>query len=456
MIAIPSHGNASRSHFHRTAILLGVTLGAATLSMAHARQPSAPATLDSLFAEVAAIAPAFGGAYFDASGTLQVQVESGGKPVSASTCARVVDALSAVLGKDRVRRPLGDPRHAGGRSAWKAQAPACRGARFGFARLAEWRQRARKVFEVPGVVSVDIDETRNAIAIGVDDVKRVAGDVYRLLDAAGVPGVAVDVEQSLQLRYLQSGSVTATEHRPVFGGVEIGDTASGSGVCTLGPNVRVPGWFGDTRGFLTNSHCAPNIGGPEQSVVEQPRGGERIGVEWIDPPFSTGSDCPPGRYCRWSDSAIVMYDGDVADRFARIARTHYPDGALTLDPDFPLHAITGESWIVLVNDVLQKIGSRGGWGAGYVTATCVDLGPANSDEFFFCQNLVQAPMGYDAARPGDSGAPVFVWQGQEWVSLVGLLWSGFVDPANPDFATTYVYSPLPNLRADLGMFHTHD
>ena len=198
---------------------------AATLSLLAALMPtpawSAPPTLDAAFAEVARRAPGFGGAYFD-QGTLRVHVVPDGKTVSDTACNRALEALGGVVGRDRLLQPLGDPRHIGGRQPWSPVKPVCVAGAYDFATLADWKQRARAVFKVAGVSALDIDESRNRLVVVVNNLKKLTDPVYRALAAVGVPDSAVVLEETaLQTRYMLSGSLAATEHFPVFGGIEI-------------------------------------------------------------------------------------------------------------------------------------------------------------------------------------------------------------------------------------------
>jgi len=91
-----------------------ISTAALAISSMPARAAKAP-TLDELFQQVARQAPGFGGAYFDAEGQLTVYIATTAKVLGKAECSKTIDALADVLGKQRLQRPLGDPRDLGAR-----------------------------------------------------------------------------------------------------------------------------------------------------------------------------------------------------------------------------------------------------------------------------------------------------------------------------------------------------
>ena len=60
-----------------------------------------------------------------------------------------------------------------------------------------------------------------------------------------------------------------------------------------------------------------------------------------------------------------------------------------------------------------------------------------------CQDFVSASVG-----SGDSGSPVFAISGGDNVTLLGILWGG-------SGSSSFVFSPLSNIKGELGNITTH-
>jgi hypothetical protein len=72
----------------------------------------------------------------------------------------------------------------------------------------------------------------------------------------------------------------------------------------------------------------------------------------------------------------------------------------------------------------------------------VDVLALGTNHIRLCQAIVTALV-----DGGDSGSPVFFRKGGgSNVTLLGILWGGSVDEANPEF----VYSPLSGIERELG------
>jgi hypothetical protein len=78
-----------------------------------------------------------------------------------------------------------------------------------------------------------------------------------------------------------------------------------------------------------------------------------------------------------------------------------------------------------------------------VAATCVTTNVSGSNITELCQDFVTATVG-----AGDSGSPVFAITGGTSVRLLGILWGG-------SGTQTFVFSPLSNIKAELGPLTTH-
>ena len=312
---------------------------------------------------------------------------------------------------------------------------------FEFERLLNWRLKLRPLLALPGVVSLDADESRNRVVIGVDASSRTKSlDRERLelgLLSADVPREAVVLEETARIEELVG---LRDKLRPVPGGSQI--LFNGIFVCTLGFNA----FRGNDFGFVINGHCTGVRGEVDgmRYVEGQPSSGA-IGTEIADPGFSTGGPCPVGRRCRFSDSAFAKYDNPRLGVLGGIARPLSGGseiGSVSLKNPATRFAVTGRVGSPLVGDVVHKVGRTTGWTYGTVYATCADVNNGGTDITQFCQSRVRGGGG-----PGDSGSPVFYVLPKNKAKLVGILWGGSTDPS---LGTVYVFSPLENIEAELG------
>lgn len=307
-----------------------------------------------------------------------------------------------------------------------------RRADYDWASLERWQgQAGREALAMPGAVWVDADEARNRVTIGVErgtSATRVRSAVARL----GVPAGAVVVEE---VEPVTPAATLRDRVRPVVGGLQINFPGF---LCTLGFNaVR-----GGQRSFITNSHCTNVQGGTEATPYWQPTSTAApavIATEVSDPAYTRGGGCPNGRRCRRSDAARAAYAGGTASTLGTIARTTGANnGSVTISGSF---RITGEGGAA-VGQTVHKVGRTTGWTRGRVTSTCVHVNVSGSNVTQLCQTVVSAGVG-----SGDSGSPVFRRQGGSNVMLVGILWGS-------SGSSTFVFSPLANIEAELGALGT--
>jgi hypothetical protein len=362
-------------------------------------------TLDDLFAEVARRVPAFGGLFIGPDKTLQMYLLDPAQKAAAE------EAIFAVFGRERF--PEGEIRVLQGQ--------------YGFLQLKAWHDRQRVVtLAIPGVVRTSIAESKNQLKIGVSDLD-VISQVERELANLGIPREAVDIVQAKPIELYQDLTDT---RRPLVGGLQVlPSTKPGGG--TLGFLAVRSG----QAGFVTASHCTNIQGGVEDTIFHQafPAGDtNRIGVETVDPLFSSFPGCPSGRKCRMSDTAFISRDSGPSQATAPasaelgyIAATDY--NSLTITGKFH---ITGEVSYPLEGEVLSKVGLKTGLTEGEVSDTCVDaianLNGLDVGNTLLCQDLVEAKAG-----KGDSGSPVFSWSsatlppgGIPPAKLYGILWGG--------------------------------
>jgi hypothetical protein len=387
---------------------IGVLLLLACLAAAvPGRAERPPRSADQQMLAVGAEIPGFGGLFRDSAGRRSAYLQDPSSPGAA--------ALRQALGEVRILR--GD---------------------FTFERLVAWKSSLRPLLASPQVVSIDADEASNRVVLGVAaeaDVEALRAAVL----ASGVPPDAVVLTWRAEMMALPlpvtaaakppKGPTVQGRFRPVPGGVQI---AFANFVCTLGFNAVREG----VTGFVTNSHCTRVEGSPDGTRYAQPSGRAYLATETADPNRFEGGDCPPGRVCRFSDSAFVRWGVKKDASLARIARPSAP-GSLRLanaTHRFVINAVGTTE----VGDAVNKVGRTTGWTSGQVIGTCADVNVAGETTTLLCQNVVQG-----ASNSGDSGSPVFVNTGTN-ARLVGILWGGNAA------AGIFVFSPLENVATELG------
>jgi hypothetical protein len=359
--------------------------------------------------------PGFGGFFLDEQGTPTIYLKDAGQRGAAE-------------------RALTPWFTAQGRAAAEMRV---RKADFGWADLDRWfSQGSAEALGIPGVVFMDADEARNRVRVGVEDAG-AAGLVRSALARLGVPAAAVTVDVTEPIKQLATLRGTV---RPVVAGVQINFPGF---LCSLGFNASRSG----TRGFVTASHCTTTQGGVESTPYWQPLESVKpiqIGTEIVDPIYKTGGSCPAGRRCRRSDASFAKYINGTGNTLGRVARTSSTSktnltivGGWTITSDASSSSFT-------IGQTVNKVGRTTGWSQGPVSATCVNVNVSGTSITQLCQTVVSATV--DA---GDSGSDVFTITSGTNVKLAGVLWGGTTDKR------TFVFSPLANVKGELGALTTH-
>ncbi len=350
--------------------------------------------LDDRLVEMSRAAPAFGGMFID-DGVLNVYMTDRGAPARA--------AASGVI-----RRNFELPRKV---RVLKA--------RYRFTQLKKWSDRlTANVLGLPGVVSTDVDDRTNHVAVGVTG-DRGRATVKRRLAHLGIPAAAVRVRPA---EPVQTFSSLNDFHRPLVGGLQAGSFAP----CTLGFVAIRAG----VPGFLVNSHCTNVQGGVEGSVFYQPdpsSPGNRVGIEAVDPVYFRGGICPPSFRCRYSDTAFVKRDSGVTASLGYIAKA---DLTPSTGWNGDLYRITAKG-DAIVGQVVEKVGRTTGRSvAAPVTSVCGGylVNNALGKLVMLCQTGAQL-----FSQPGDSGSPVYTPNGSD-VTLRGELWGGNVSSGSSFFS----------------------
>jgi hypothetical protein len=285
-------------------------------------------------------------------------------------------------------------------------------AEYTFTQLKSWYDDAGPhVLAMDHVTLGDIDERANRLRFGVDDLSNSAA-VEAELRSHGVPLEAVVIDQVDE----EAPDTSVRDyHRPVIGGLQIQFVRNlDQPICSLGFNAFRSG----TKAFVTASHCSAVRSSTEGTAFHQPLVGTQIGGEWWDPPFFTGTPCPAGKRCRFSDSLAGTY-GDIATgTVGTLARTALDSTAWN---GTDVYRITSEEAPV-VGRTVNKLGRSTGRTRGEITYVCVERDVPQTDIQLRCQSLAT----YHSDQ-GDSGGPVFRITNSpntNDVALVGLHWGG--------------------------------
>jgi hypothetical protein len=310
-------------------------------------------------------------------------------------------------------------------------------AKFDFLTLRDYRDRSLEmVLNVDGATYMDLDERANRVVVGISDESR-REEVEARFEKAGVPAEAVRVVVTGKL---EENTTLQQFHRPLEGGWQI-QNANG-GICTLGIMTSNPA--GGAPSFVTASHCTANLWRLDGTLFSQNVNNLWVGREARDPrPFP----CFFWGFikCRYSDAALVQVNSGVAVSPGTIARTEYwgslwgDPGSIDVDGANPTLAITGVQQYPAAGDWVDKMGRTTGWTTGPVQHTCVTVVMPSLTNWALCQYTVD-----HHSEPGDSGAPVFVYQGNT-VTLAGLHW-GRSSALGLSF-----FSPIGGIQYDLGV-----
>jgi hypothetical protein len=317
-------------------------------------------------------------------------------------------------------------------------------ARFRFSELLRMRTYATDVLNLQDVESLDANERINRVSVGVSSQAAV-GPVRAYWARLGLPPDSLDV--FIQPR-IEAMTTLKDYVRPVPGGYAIRNGNFSYTTCTLGYPVysSILGMFG----FITNSHCTNVYGGVENTQFYQ-GSAFVLATEYLDPIFQTSSSiagCPSGQTCRLSDSAFagdVNYPSGALDEIAQpVSYCALPTTqcSTTVNSSSPYIFPHGFANSPLAGQYFEKVGQTTGWTYGTIQQTCTTVRESKSGHYFVCQYTVAA--GVDA---GDSGSPVFTWDGAQ-NPIGGILWGG--DMTYKDY---FVFSHYSSINTELGTMY---
>jgi hypothetical protein len=157
----------------------GKTAPSVSLSLA-ALLATSPQNGDQDFIATAQVVPGFGGMYIDENAIPTVYlVDTAQAPAAQADVDFLLDGYHRIIGDGRVAR----------REIRVLQGD------YDFLQLSEWEQRARRLLGTYGVLSTDVDEVKNRVALGIeaDDMRSQVESGLRRLN---IPLAAVVIELS--------------------------------------------------------------------------------------------------------------------------------------------------------------------------------------------------------------------------------------------------------------------
>ena len=381
--------------------------------------------------------------------------------MSETEAAAFSSARQAVLA--RLARPTGSPPMPEGRALQFVE----RAVEYSFIDLARHRARLRpRIFAIPGVGSLEVDEEFNRIKIGLlDSSARKA--VEQLTNDLAVPAgmisfsatSAVDelylpVNEASMSQHPDSGTLRARTER-LTAGYRV--QAVPERYCTLG-FTAVPE-RSRVELFVSASHCSQTRWSTDGGIWFQPafnlatHDDYSVGDEMLDP---EPHDCLRNEWvqrCRHSEATVVAVDTTPPYRIppialGQIARTTERVDCNDCSASVQIHEYDKSMTITdvrvdrggMVGEILDKVGHQTGWTYGRVSSTCVDYTTVDEFEtvvYILCNDLVRT-----AADNGDSGAPVFKYYEDNTAELVGMLWGKI---ANVNLA---IVSPYVQIQKD--------
>ncbi len=381
------------------------------------------------FVQLAMADPAIAGFYFDQNGDVVIQV------VSDTGLANAARLVSSLVSSDALKLPY--------RATMRRVT--ARKAEYTYQQLSDWRDAVTdSLLGKLGVVSDDLDESRNRVTIEIRGTSE--GEVRAALRKMEIPDAAVIIEPRRVSSRKSMLSTPPTAHHPtglgnsadtVGGGLLLSRTGH---TCTLGFIASVSS---NIRG-VTASHCSTSFFGTDSTV--QRIDGTPVMFESNDP---AGTACGMFEGCdvkRYSDAALyTVYpatDTFVVGLIARpTERKYHENGSRNVDSAHPWLFITGVADPVMYAWA-DHIGYTTGWQYGQIDDTCSDM--SDEGRKIICATRVGFRSG-----GGDSGGPVFVWDGRDGATLLGIDTAADCDD-HCDFDDVSKFSAIGNIIGELG------
>lgn len=323
-----------------------------------------------------------------------------------------------------------------------------RRAEFTFSELVGWKTvLLQELINLPGFVSIDVDERSNRIRIGISS-EDARLPVLHGVQTAGLDPTVVNVvveppPQLLAKTYLDD------RYRPTGGGLQI-SLYPATGGCTHGWSVSTNQ---AESGFLTASHCVSYGSGTASGSFTQPGGtndvDDLVGSVSLNEPWDLTTCDDPELGGAWNGDCaradvLFVESSEAAKRIAltRFVGTNSNEGSTELDQFWVDIGDVATAWVGMYAD---KVGYVTGWTRGTVTQTCKDVKvpiPGGGHFVVLCSGLVDTAK----ACNGDSGSPVFKGFAGSDIRPLGILFAGLCSATDAHF----YYSDFYNIRLHLG------
>ncbi|MCY3808599.1 MAG: hypothetical protein OXG58_04035 [Gemmatimonadetes bacterium] len=335
--------------------------------------------------------------------------------------------------------------------------------KFSFIELARHRARLLpRLFDIPGVGSLEVDEVSNRIKVGLLD-QSARGRVLDLAFELAVPLEMISFWKTWPVEFATGSAgharTAADAHalagaRPTLqdrvslpdaglrGGYQVVGEPGSNKECTLGfvakltqeperPNAIVPD---EKLGFVSASHCSLIESVTDWGVWGQPTRQDEVGSEEVD-----GGSHADATFVAFHDS---LFDSPRLGKLGSLGRPKervlgVRPGSLVIDQNFPTITLAGKMDPV-ANMRVDKVGRTSGWTSGRTTGTCVNH---SWDLWPFC--VYQGDFYVDH---GDSGGPVFAYDPGA-VKIVGIVIG--VSKVDGQF-TQAIYSSIGKIEQNLG------
>jgi hypothetical protein len=304
--------------------------------------------------------------------------------------------------------------------------------RYDYVALGSWkRSMQRHLGDV--LTSLDIDESRNSIRLGIANPSdTLAATTIALTEGIPRDAFTIGVDDKIVFRATLSDDL-----RPVRGGQTV-FAEQRLRQCSLGFNAEQNG----IRVLVTASHCSAQTHQLDGKKLMQ-------AARWIG--WEIKDAVPPPTRKPQADATLYQYFDSVPSGKGLIARTTsvglYAPGSRTINDADPVFEV-GWKAIPAVMDLnrwLDKVGSESGWTRGQITATCMDI--TIEGKAYSCQYRTSVYV-----VDGDSGSPIFYatpnpseTPSQLVVGLYGIVIAG--SATNPNIS---YFSPITGIEFELG------
>jgi len=379
--------------------------------------------LDRTFAEIAQDAPGFAGIYYEDESP---GPNNQGRVVlllrnPSTERSQALDALEGYRGGHYLSQAV-----AGNGGVRVQEVP------FTFMQLAAWRKMAVQAVSDLGIVSVDIDERANQVALGFASSTTEEAALNALHNLSVPEGaIRTSVQEPVELL-----SQTLDDSvRPATGGLAIDQPGAGSSYDTYGCSMGLIATLSDgTDGMLTASHCTSQTFSYDGGSHYQDNSSSStylVGDEYADAATYSCSQNTNG--CADSDVAFIDFSNLGTTQYGFTVARLDGSGGVTINSSNPTWPVVDDAVgsPPVGGQVIDKTGQNSGRTWGTVGQTCSDQ-LANDGYTRVCEYQVTASSVIGSPSPmavgGDSGSPVYSFimnqdgTGTGTIRAQGILW----------------------------------